>query len=57
MVSFTLQPLYPWGKELPVPIGQKIGWVSEPVWTKTNENIGNVTERSEDRKKEDSEIK
>jgi hypothetical protein len=32
-VSFTPLPLYPPGKEPPVPIGQKAEWAPESVWT------------------------
>jgi hypothetical protein len=33
MVSFTILPLYPAGKEPPEPIGHEVGWTPEPVWT------------------------
>jgi hypothetical protein len=33
VVSFTLRPLFPPGKEPPVPIGQEVGWVPKPIWT------------------------
>jgi hypothetical protein len=33
VVSFTLRPLYPPGKEALVPIGYEVGWTPEPVWT------------------------
>jgi hypothetical protein len=32
VVSFTLRLLYPRKKESSVPIGQVVGWASEPVW-------------------------
>jgi hypothetical protein len=32
VVSFTHWPLYPLGKEPPVPIGQELGWTPELIW-------------------------
>jgi hypothetical protein len=29
---YALVALYPWGKELLVPIGHEAGWAPEPVW-------------------------
>jgi hypothetical protein len=33
VVSFTPRPLYPQGKERPLPIRQEAGWAPEPIWT------------------------
>jgi hypothetical protein len=32
-ISFTPRPVYPPGKEPPVPNGNEAGWAPEPVWT------------------------
>jgi len=32
-VSFTLQPLFSWGKSQ-VPVGKKAGWAPEPICTR-----------------------
>jgi hypothetical protein len=33
VISFTRRPLYPPGKESPIPIEQEAGWAWEQVWT------------------------